>query len=117
MNDHEVFATLADLVSWDAVRLVEVERAAPSSGGVDAVEDTEPAREKPPSTTWIEVELLDEMGEPVAGAKVNIARKGGGVRSLNLDAHGRVRLTGIAAGEYTVRFPELDNDTWTGRAG
>ena len=90
MNDHEILAALADLVAHDAIRLVEVERPAPSPGGVtkDREEESDLGKQPAPTTTWIEVQLLDEAEEPVSGVQYQIVRVGGAVRSGELDRYG-----------------------------
>lgn len=66
-------------------------------------------------TTWIEVELVDEQGKPVPGARYEIGRPNGTpLATGTLDDKGRARVTGIPPGEYMVRFPELDRHASSG---
>jgi len=73
---------------------------------------------KPPETTaekkarknWIEIELLDEEGEPVAGETYEIALPDGSVASGTLDEKGFARVDGIDPGSCKVSFPYLDQD-------
>lgn len=62
--------------------------------------------------TWIEVQLLDELDQPVAGEKYAITLPGGRVIEGRLNDEGLVRLEGIPAGVCQVTFPKLDQDAW-----
>lgn len=59
-------------------------------------------------TTWIEVHLVDDDGNPVAGERVAIRFPDGSETQSYLDGDGRVRLDGIPAGTYHVCFPDAD---------
>lgn len=63
--------------------------------------------------TWIEVQLLDDNDQPVAGAEYAITLPGGKVVQGWLDETGVARLEGIPPGVCQVSFPKLDKDTWT----
>lgn len=63
-------------------------------------------------TTWIELELLDEDEQPVAGEPYRIELSDGSVATGTLDAHGHARVDGIPPGECQVTFPKLDEDAW-----
>jgi hypothetical protein len=60
-------------------------------------------REKP--SHWIEIELLDARGKPVAGEAYLIKLTDGSIREGNLDNHGRARWDGIEAGICAVWWP------------
>ncbi|MFY9727991.1 MAG: hypothetical protein WAJ87_21030, partial [Bryobacteraceae bacterium] len=64
-------------------------------------------------THWIEVELLDESGKPVAGEPYKITLPDGStVADGTLDNKGHARVDHIDPGNCTVSFPNLDKDSW-----
>jgi hypothetical protein len=90
---------------------------APAAGlfardGVDA--EPEPARvpdaKRPEPKTWIEIELVDMEGKPVAGERYWIQLPDGSAREGRLNAEGRAYFGDLDPGECDVRFPDLDND-------
>lgn len=62
--------------------------------------------------TWVEIELVDTGGAPVAGQRYVCMMPDGDVREGQLDAKGRVRFDGIDPGNCVLTFPELDRDVW-----
>ncbi len=76
---------------------------------------------KPPQTkeeaakklSWIEIELLDEDGEPVAGERYQVSLPDGEtVAEGSLDDKGRARIEGFEPGQCKVTFPNLDESVW-----
>ncbi|HMJ55492.1 MAG TPA: hypothetical protein VK540_25635 [Polyangiaceae bacterium] len=61
--------------------------------------------------SWIEIELLDEEGEPYAGDVELTLADGRKVRASS-NAKGLVRLDGITAGSCQVSIPDLDASSW-----
>lgn len=57
---------------------------------------------------WIEVELLDEDSQPVAGEAYWIKLPDGNVREGKLDKNGLAKVENIPCGECIVRFPRCD---------
>jgi type VI secretion system secreted protein VgrG len=66
----------------------------------------------PNKKTWIEIELIDDDGNPVPGAKYEITLPDGRIYPGTLDNKGCARVDGIDPGTCQVTFPELDRDTW-----
>lgn len=88
------------------------------SGSAQAVprRDEEPP---PPSSrpqakplTWIEIALVDDREQPVAGERWRVVLPNGVVREGTLDGAGRARLDDIPHGQCKVSFPALDADLW-----
>jgi hypothetical protein len=88
-----------------------------SSGGASG--GTAPRSSPPPAPsggsastekekTWVEIQLLDEDGNPVAGERYILKITDGSVREGTLDAAGKVSVRGIDPGTCTLRFPDLD---------
>ncbi len=63
-------------------------------------------------TSWIEIELVDEEGEPVPGEKYEVTLPDGTVAKGTLDAKGGGRIEGIDPGTCKITFPELDMSAW-----
>jgi hypothetical protein len=57
--------------------------------------------------SWIELEVLDEEGNPLAEEPYEIITGDGRVRTGTLDAMGRTREDGIDPEDCKVRFPRL----------
>jgi len=68
--------------------------------------------EEQAALTWVEVELVDEADEPVAGAKYRITMPDGTVDDGVLDHTGWVRLPRVQEGDLKITFPDLDQDAW-----
>jgi hypothetical protein len=69
------------------------------------------AEDKP--VHWIEIELIDENDQPVAGERYKITLPDGSVDEGSLDDKGKARIDSIAdAGDCKISFPELDQDAW-----
>jgi hypothetical protein len=64
------------------------------------------------ANSWIEIELVDEVGNPVPGIRYHIVLSDGSTRSGSLGANGRAREDGIGGGIRNVSFPELDASAW-----
>ncbi len=74
-------------------------------------EEAEEGEEKEKS--WIEIELVDEEGNPVPGERYEITLPDGKtVARGTLDENGFARVDGIAPGECKITFPRLDKDAW-----
>jgi hypothetical protein len=68
--------------------------------------------EKQDKKTWIEIELVDEAGEPVPGESYEITLPDGTTTKGTLDGQGFARVEGIDPGTCKVTFPNLDKDAW-----
>lgn len=63
-------------------------------------------------THWIEVELLDEAGKPVAGERVQITLPDGSISGGTTDEKGLLKVTNIDPGNCQITFPDLDEKAW-----
>ena len=61
---------------------------------------------------WIEIEMVDEAGEPVPGEKYKIETPDGQISEGTLGSDGKARLDGIEPGNCKVSCPELDAEAW-----
>ena len=74
---------------------------------------TLPQRPPPPVLkTFIEIVLLDQDGNPVAGEVFQLTLPDGRVQNGNLDRAGFARVDGIDPGVCDVRFPNIDGREW-----
>jgi len=70
----------------------------------------EKAKEK---KAWIEIILVDEVGEPIPNERYRITPPGGdSPQEGRLNEHGQAGYYKIEAGECKVTFPDLDSDAW-----
>jgi len=67
----------------------------------------------PADGTFIELELVDTDGKPVAFASYSVTASDGKVVSGALDAEGRARIEGVAQGSCKVTFPDFHGDEWS----
>jgi hypothetical protein len=109
-------ASEADDADPGVVEEIKAQQRQSKKGKYGAVQ-TKPF--KPPKTVeerkerknWIEIELRDEEGEPVPGARYQVTLSDGGtVAEGTLDEKGFVRIEGIDPGNVKVTFPDLDQD-------
>ncbi len=64
-------------------------------------------------TSWIEIELVDEQGDPVPGQRYRVTLPDGEtVSEGTLDERGLARLDGIEPGSCKITFPDLDKEAW-----
>lgn len=98
--------SLAVILVQPLGKIVETAAAPPAERVADQILK---ARE---SKTWVEMELLDMAGEPVAGARYICVLPDGETREGKLDAKGRVRFDQIAPGNCVFVLPDLDRDAW-----
>jgi type VI secretion system secreted protein VgrG len=84
--------------------------AAAASGAAAGAASNQAAEEE--EKTWIEIELLDEDDQPVAGEKYKVTLPDGSVKTGTLDENGFARVDGVDPGTCKVTFPNLDRDAW-----
>jgi len=72
-------------------------------------------QEPPPEeeTTYIDIELTDDEGDPVPGEFYRVTDSKGKVCEGTLDSNGYAHVTGIAPGDCQIEFPDLDQSTWS----
>jgi type VI secretion system secreted protein VgrG len=80
-----------------------------------AVKPVEPTGPEPAPTAalaWIEIRLVDDEGQPLAGELYRITTPDGRRRDGYLNADGYAREEGFVPGMCKVAFPNIDRDTW-----
>jgi type VI secretion system secreted protein VgrG len=72
-----------------------------------------PYKRDPKKKSWIEIQLLDEEGTPVASEKYRVTLPDGETMAEGtLDEKGLARIDGIDPGTCKITFPELDKAAW-----
>ena len=94
----------------DASRTIAAERqtTAGSASFSDLVAEEAPARERNTPLTFIEIQLLDDKGEPVAGEAYWIRDTEGNEHTGSTDGSGKARVDGIKSGSCQVAFPDIE---------
>lgn len=72
-----------------------------------------PSGPPPVKTTWIEIELVDQNGKPVASEPYRVTPPDGPARTGTLDDRGFARVDGITPGTCEVTFPKIDGREWS----
>ena len=75
-----------------------------SSGG--------PAQAEEEPTSFIEVEIVDEDGQPVSGENFELKLPDGKKVSGSTDAEGAARVDSIPPGNCELTFPNMDQSVW-----
>lgn len=108
----------ADKADPGEVEKIKAEQRQTQAGKYGS-EQTEPHKppetkeEKKTKTSWIEIKLVDEEGEPVPGERYKVTLPDGQtVAEGTLDEKGFARVEGFEPGSCKVTFPELDKDSW-----
>ena len=116
-SDRDLLDEFARLLTTGRVALRRVKmRIVPVAWSAAEPEaEPEPEQSAPPppgeELTWIEIVLVDEEDQPVAGEKCELTGPDGApVGTYTTDSEGRVRLDDIEPGMYSVAFNELDHD-------
>lgn len=106
---------ILDARRWGAPPEEAIESEGEGAGGEDeasvrAIRGDDAAPED--STHWIEIELVDEEGNPVPEESFWVECPDGSIAEGKLDSEGRARIDGIDPGTCTVTFPDLDGRDW-----
>jgi len=88
-------------------------RAGTTSSGAAAITPSQLRKMLLKDDHWIEIELVDEAGDPVADVAYVITTPDGNEQTGRTNAEGSARVSDITAGQCKIRFPELDKDAWS----
>ncbi len=76
------------------------------------------AAEEETDSSWIEIELVDEAGQPVPGEAYEITCPDGEtIRRGNLDQRGQAHVSVPTSGSCQISFPNLDQAAWVRGTG
>jgi len=79
-----------------------------SEGAADEREGSEDGKSK----TWIEIELVDKTGHPVAGETYQVTLADGKITKGTLNEKGFARLEPVEPGTCKITFPNLEKQAW-----
>jgi hypothetical protein len=66
-----------------------------------------------PVPAWLELELVDDSGAPVAGARYRVVTETGAIYEGQLDDAGQVRIEDLPShAPAKVSFPDFDGRAW-----
>jgi type VI secretion system secreted protein VgrG len=80
--------------------------------GSDAPSHDPNSEENKEKTHWIEVQLLDDAGQPITSESVEVTTPDGSVSGGTTDEKGVYRIEHIDPGSCQITFPNLDKDAW-----
>jgi hypothetical protein len=78
-----------------------------------AAKEEKQAAMQPKETHWIEIELVDDSGTPVADEMYLVELPDGSKLTGRTDANGRARVDDVDPGTAKVSFPDLDKSAYT----
>lgn len=78
----------------------------------EAAQAAKEAKPGPEEKHWLEIELVDDDGKPVANELYFVELPDGSTLSGTTDANGRARVEGIDPGSAQVSFPNLDKKAY-----
>jgi type VI secretion system secreted protein VgrG len=85
-----------------------------SGGGGGAVpvpiDPPKPYKPDPAKTHWIEIEVVDQDGNPLRGKHYKIKTPNGQLAESYTDEHGKAKIEYIDAGSCEITFPEIDQN-------
>ncbi len=67
---------------------------------------------EPPRPTWIEIAVVDGLGQPVRNRPYRLHLPDGSVRAGTLDDTGIIRFDDVAAGPCKLELPTADANEW-----
>jgi hypothetical protein len=102
------------LIAIECVEVREQRLGAPASAPPRPIARTRPPVALEDLKTWVEIELVDDLGKPVPNEKYQIKVPGGATASGTLDANGRARITDLDPGTCDISFPDIDAREWKG---
>ena len=81
-------------------------------GGSNESKKTDPPPRPQREKTWVEFQLVNRKGQPVAGARYRLKITDGSIREGKLNEKGSVRVPGIDPGVCEITFLEYDAREW-----
>ena len=71
-----------------------------------------PAPEPTPGLSFIGIQLVDEDGNPVPGARFQLTFPDGSTREGRLNTRGCIHVEGVTPGNCQISFPDFHADAW-----
>ncbi len=117
MSSDQILNHVGSLLVTGQIRILKSVHVPRSRGKDSSVEEpgqqaaAEPSQQQE-KTSWIEIYLRDDNGEPVPGERYRIKLPDASVQEGNLDEFGHAEYYGINPGSCQVGFPELEDEDW-----
>lgn len=101
-------------ITQDSMTLTDLSpaKAGPPPRNTDTPSHNPNSPENQDKPHWIEINLKDEMGQPVAGERYKVKLPDGTVDEGTLDDQGHARVAGIDPGSCDITFPDRDKDAF-----
>jgi|WetSurMetagenome_2_1015567.scaffolds.fasta_scaffold10062_6 hypothetical protein len=116
MDEGQILARFAGLlVAGKAVMVRSVNPGWGAFAQTEAEEEkpeTTKAAPPPANTGWVEINLKNEKGTPIAGERYRIKLPNGLVQEGTLDDFGHAEYYQINRGSCEVSFPDLEDEEW-----
>lgn len=92
--------------------IVPFQGATGSQGTASSANQAENSEQEEAPSAWLEIELVDEQDQPIAGEKYQVELPDGTIAKGTLDNKGYVKIAGFEPGNCQVSFPDIDTKTW-----
>jgi hypothetical protein len=79
---------------------------------VEGMQPPSEEQEQEQETSWIEIEMVDEMGQPWPHERYELVTPNGKLKRGNLDENGQAHVNVATPGVCHIRFPKLDAQAW-----
>ncbi|REL27693.1 hypothetical protein DXX93_14760 [Thalassotalea euphylliae] len=84
----------------------------PFQGAAGSANQTENSEQEEAPSACLEIELVDEQDQPLAGEKYQVELPDGTMAKGTLDNKGYVKIAGFEPGNCQVSFPDIDSKAW-----
>lgn len=102
----------ADVADPGEAQEVKARKRTPDQGEYASVK-CKPHKPDNKKLSWVEIEMVDEEGDPVPGEPFRIVLPGGDrVAEGTLDQRGFAKIGGVEPGNCKISFPALDAEAW-----
>jgi type VI secretion system secreted protein VgrG len=106
-------ADVADPGEVEAIKAEQIQKKTGKYGQTPTKPHSPTDGDKKKKTSWIEIEMVDEDGKPVAGEAYRITLPDGETTAEGtLDDKGFARVETIDPGSCKITFPNLDKSAW-----
>lgn len=113
LDEQDVVEAVAHRIESRRLRVVRLPAEALVGLGAAPAEEEVPAPEARRVKDWVEIVLVDEEDQPVAGADYEITLPDGSTLTGQTGQGGRIRITDIDPGVCRFSFTRLDERAWT----
>jgi hypothetical protein len=114
LTTEQILRQLGSLLVCGRIKILRSVRAEGEQGSVqeEPRSRTESASSPPGNAAWIEINLRDSSGQPVARERYRIKLPDASVQEGTLDDFGHAEYYSINRGNCQVSFPDLEDEDW-----